>query len=141
MTRVDVNISCGIYNGSMSTKFYANKKLLAKIDKFYNPQTWLTFQLSLPTTLHVFVDGKDNNIDTKVDINGNIIADKFIKITNLLIGHKPVSTDALHKICKLQTTDGQTMYTNYVGFNGVLSMNFEYSNSLLAHLNINKMLG
>jgi|TARA_A100001391_G_scaffold94079_2_gene62422 hypothetical protein len=141
MTRVDVNILCGIYNGSMSTKFYANKKLLATINQFYNQHTWLTFHVSMPTTLHIFVDGKDNNVDTKVGDDGKIIADKFIKIENLLIDQKPVSTDALHKICKLQTTDGQIIYTNYVGFNGVLSMDLEYSNSLLAHLNINKMLG
>jgi hypothetical protein len=95
----------------------------------------------MPTTLHIFVDGKDNNVDTKVGDDGKIIADKFIKIENVLIDQKPVSTDALHKICKLQTTDGQIIYTNYVGFNGVLSMDLEYSNSLLAHLNINKMLG
>ena len=141
MSRIDIKIFWGRYNGSMSANFYADRKQLTKITSFENDYTWLTFNIDLPSTLHVFFDGKDNSVDTKMDANGNIVADKFLKIEQIIIDYKPISADALHKICKLQTTDAQMLYTNYVGFNGVLSIDLQYSNSLLAHLHINKMLG
>ena len=95
----------------------------------------------IPTTINIITDGKDNNNDTLLDDKGNVIKDKFLRIDEISIDKKPIDTNALYKIIKIHTVEKQLIYSNYVGFNGVTSINLEYSDSLIAHLQINSLLG
>jgi hypothetical protein len=125
----------------MSAKFVANKKILQTVKKFSPGINNVSIEVELPTTINIITDGKDNNNDTLLDDKGNVIKDKFLRIDEISIDKKPIDTNALYKIIKIHTVEKQLIYSNYVGFNGVTSINLEYSDSLIAHLQINSLLG
>ena len=125
----------------MSAKFVANKKILQTVKKFSAGINNVSIDVELPTTINIITDGKDNNNDTLLDDKGNVIKDKFLRIDEISIDKKPIDTNALYKIIKINTVEKQLIYSNYVGFNGVTSINLEYSDSLIAHLQINSLLG
>tara|TARA_R100001079_G_scaffold110911_1_gene88330 strand:+ start:5291 stop:5668 length:378 start_codon:yes stop_codon:yes gene_type:complete len=125
----------------MSAKFVANKKILQTVKKFSPGINNVSIDVELPTTINIITDGKDNNNDTLLDDKGNVIKDKFLRIDEISIDKKPIDTNALYKIIKIHTVEKQLIYSNYVGFNGVTSINLEYSDSLIAHLQINSLLG
>ena len=125
----------------MSAKFVANKKILKTVKKFSAGINNVSIDVELPTTINIITDGKDNNNDTLLDDKGNVIKDKFLRIDEISIDKKPIDTNALYKIIKIHTVEKQLIYSNYVGFNGVTSINLEYSDSLIAHLQINSLLG
>jgi hypothetical protein len=125
----------------MSAKFVANKKILHTVKKFSAGINNVSIDVELPTTINIITDGKDNNNDTLLDDKGNVIKDKFLRIDEISIDKKPIDTNALYKIIKIHTVEKQLIYSNYVGFNGVTSINLEYSDSLIAHLQINSLLG
>ena len=125
----------------MSAKFVANKKILQTVKKFSAGINNVSIDVELPTTINIITDGKDNNNDTLLDDKGNVIKDKFLRIDEISIDKKPIDTNALYKIIKINTVEKQLIYSNYVGFNGVTSINLEYSDSLIAHLQINSLRG
>ena len=125
----------------MSAKFVANKKILQTVKKFSAGINNVSIDVELPTTINIITDGKDNNNDTLLDDKGNVIKDKFLRIDEISIDKKPIDTNALYKIIKINTVEKQLIYSIYVGFNGVTSINLEYSDSLIAHLQINSLLG
>ena len=125
----------------MSAKFVANNKILQTVKKFKTGTNKVLIDVELPTTINIITDGKDNNNDTLLDDKGNVIKDKFLRIDEISIDKKPIDTNALYKIIKIHTVEKQLIYSNYVGFNGVTSINLEYSDSLIAHLQINSLLG
>ena len=125
----------------MSAKFVANKKILQTVKKFSAGINNVSIDVELPTTINIITDGKDNNNDTLLDDKGNVIKDKFLRIDEISIDKKPIDTNSLYKIIKIHTVEKQLIYSNYVGFNGVTSINLEYSDSLIAHLQINSLLG
>ena len=125
----------------MSAKFVANNKILQTVKKFKTGTNKVLIDVELPTTINIITDGKDNNNDTLLDDKGNVIKDKFLRIDEISIDKKPIDTNALYKIIKIHTVEKQLIYSNYVGFNGVSSINLEYSDSLIAHLQINSLLG
>tara|TARA_E500000318_G_scaffold87622_1_gene84603 strand:- start:500 stop:877 length:378 start_codon:yes stop_codon:yes gene_type:complete len=125
----------------MSAKFVANNKILQTVKKFKAGTNKVLIDVELPTTINIITDGKDNNNDTLLDDKGNVIKDKFLRIDEIFIDKKPIDTNALYKIIKIHTVEKQLIYSNYVGFNGVSSINLEYSDSLIAHLQINSLLG
>ena len=141
MTKVCFSIYSSNYHGSMSAKFVANKKILQTVKKFSAGINNVSIDVELPTTINIITDGKDNNNDTLLDDKGNVIKDKFLRIDEISIDKKPIDTNALYKIIKIHTVETHLIYSNYVGFNGVTSINLEYSDSLIAHLQINSLLG
>ncbi len=141
MTNVCFSIYSSNYHGSMSAKFVANNKILQTVKKFKAGTNKVLIDVELPTTINIITDGKDNNNDTLLDDKGNVIKDKFLRIDEIFIDKKPIDTNALYKIIKIHTVEKQLIYSNYVGFNGVSSINLEYSDSLIAHLQINSLLG
>lgn len=141
MTLLSLEIFSGNYNGSMSAKFISGNKLLKTI-KFFDEGTHrIDFDIDLPTKFYIFIDGKDNKIDTVLDENGNIKKDKFLRIDNIFLDKKSIQTDALYKICEIQTVNNQIINSNYIGFNGIVKIDLDYSDSLIAHLTISNMLG
>jgi len=141
MTKVCFDIFSSNYNGSMSANLVANNKIVHTC-KFFQPGiNKVCINVELPTTINIITDGKDNNIDTLLDDKGNVLNDKFLKIEQMFLDHKPIDPNALYKIIKIHTVDNQLIYSNYIGFNGVTSINLEYSDSLIAHLEINNLLG
>lgn len=129
------------FNGSMSAKFFTNSKTIFQVPSFDEGMNFFNFDIDLPTNLNIFIDGKDKLIDTVVDEHGKIIMDKFLRIDEIQIDGKPVDKNAIHKIVKMTTNEGETIVSNYIGFNGIVSIDLNYEDSLVAHLNIEQLLG
>lgn len=129
------------FNGSMSAKFFTNSKTIFQVPSFDEGMNFFNFDIDLPTNLNIFIDGKDKLVDTVVDEHGKIIMDKFLRIDEIHIDGKPVDKNAIHKIVKMTTNESETIVSNYIGFNGVVSIDLNYEDSLVAHLNIEQLLG
>ena len=100
----------------------------------------LTFatRITLPNRLSIELDGKNPNMDTKVDDNGTIIADKFVKLQNMSLGLIPINETVLFKICNYQTsTDSILRYDTFWAFNGIVTIDIPYNSVVEWHLKNN----
>jgi len=141
MTKLTLHIFSGNYNGSLSAKFFTNNKMLQVVPEFKDGHNIFDFDIELPTNFNIFIDGKDRLLDTQVDDDSKIIQDKFIRIEEIIIDGKPIDKNAVHKIIKMTTNEGETIISNYIGFNGMVSIDFNYQDSFVAHLSVQSMLG
>ena len=80
-------------------------------------------QLLLPDSVTLEFSGKCNGQDTDVDKDGNIIKDKHVIITEIRLDNLPMHPLYLKRRLKLEYGD-QINYSNYVGFNGKMVINF-----------------
>jgi hypothetical protein len=86
----------------------------------------LTFNvdMALDQNLVIRVDGKHRN-DTKIDADGNILQDKFIRVDRVLINRMPVAKWMLEsKFFQFENQQGQISTSNYFGQNGQTCVNF-----------------
>lgn len=77
----------------------------------------IEFNADLPAQIKIVTSGK-GPVDTKVDNTGNIISDKFIKITGVIIGGIIIPQWIIEKNFIQFNTEHGTISTNYLGFNG-----------------------
>lgn len=85
-------------------------------------------QIEFPCDFKIIVDGK-GPLDTQVDEQGNILQDKYIKLTNIEIDRLACDPYYLYKNIVLNTKDGQQITSNYWGFNGTIDLDFNQANS------------
>ncbi len=85
-----------------------------------------------PSIVTIKVDGK-GPVDTEIDSNGKILKDKYIKLDSLLVDRMPVHILSLVKIPLV--TGNRVVNSNYWGFNGTVTFDFDQPNSMLWHLN------
>lgn len=83
--------------------------------------------IMLPTTLKLVFSGKNMDLDTILDSNGSIIKDKCVIVRKITLDGFAVDKFYLQKHLELKT-DTQTIRSNYVGFNGDMTINFDCSN-------------
>jgi hypothetical protein len=88
-------------------------------------------------TLTIQLDGKNNNSDTEVDSQGNIVADKYVRLQNLIVGRVPVSHANLYNLCRYTTITGTQVNDTYWGWNGEVCVNFDQTNPVLWHAHNN----
>lgn len=139
MTKLSLQIENQNCNGSMSFKCFTKKRILGEYSGIEEGVHLYNFDIKLPTAFYMLVTGKDNNVDTVVE-NGKIVKDKCLIIKDIVLDYKPVKDTAIYKMIKLKTTSGEEIVSNYIGFNGIVEIDLNYDDSLLAHLHINKML-
>ena len=84
-------------------------------------------QITLPTKIKINVSGKDNNSDTKIDADGNVIEDLFVQISDIYLDTFRLDDIFLHKHITIQTDSGDDHVTNYFG-NGVAEISFTEEN-------------
>jgi hypothetical protein len=83
--------------------------------------------IKFPADFKIIVSGKDPS-DTVIDDAGEIVADKHIKIIDVTVDgmachpHYGYGTE-------LHAENGQTVKSNYWGFNGTVKLNFSEQNS------------
>lgn len=74
--------------------------------------------LTLPTKLTLVVSGKNMKLDTKIDKDGKILEDLYIKIIGVTLDGFDPGVNFLHQKIKLVTQDGKVLTNPYLGFNG-----------------------
>jgi hypothetical protein len=94
-------------------------------------QTQCTVPVEFPGYMTVTVNGKMPT-DTKVDAEGNVVQDMYVKIIDLQINGMSVDKVWLEKAIYLKRfSDGELVNTNYLGFNGQVRIDFDKPNSFI----------
>ena len=78
----------------------------------------LSLDIQLPTAIYFSVSNKGLD-DTIVDSDGNILKDCYIKLESLSLDTFVINRDVLGRRLVLNADNGQTVKSNYFGFNGV----------------------
>jgi hypothetical protein len=135
--KIEFNFEFGIYNGSMSVAINQGEHKL--FESINNTQKNLTaiIDLTSPGSLTIQLDGKNNNVDTNVDSQGNIVADKYVQLQKLIVGRVPVSNANLYNLCCYTTITGTQANDTYWGWNGKVCINFDHINPVLWHAHNN----
>jgi hypothetical protein len=102
---------------TMSLIVLANEQIVFKQDKDLDKTFTVDFNIDLPGEIKLIVNGK-GAFDTKVDAQGTILQDKFLKINSMLIDRMPVPTWVLASKLIQFVHNNQVAYTNYFGYNG-----------------------
>ena len=104
---------------SMSLEIRINGKSKYSWDQIDQDKLLLEFSVDPMSTIEFITAGKDI-FDTKVDENGNLLQDKFIKVDRLCIANMPVDKWMLEKSCFkcLDQTGNAMPISNYFGQNG-----------------------
>lgn len=84
-------------------------------------------QILLPCTIGIEFFGKQQGKDTAVDSEGNVLKDKHVVVKAIKLDSMPVDQLYIKRRLKLNHVEGPT-YSNYIGFNGHLTLTFEKSN-------------
>lgn len=85
--------------------------------------------VEFPTAIKLAVSGKNMDRDTKMDDAGNIIADKHIKLTGLVIDRFTVDPEIVKTLPVIGTADSE-FRSSYFGFNGEVILPFEGKSAL-----------
>jgi len=99
---------------------------LINADLFHEDRlcTGYTADITLPTKITLVVHGKDMNNDTKLDDQGNITEDLYVRIMGVYLDGFNLGEDFLYKKINLITKDG-ILTTPYLGFNGRVEFNLD----------------
>lgn len=87
----------------------------------------LTVDIQLPTKIDLVFSGKNYNTDTIVDQTGCIVNDIYVKVCSITLDDFNLNDIFLHQKMKLATDQGQTITTSYIGFNGIVTLDFDQS--------------
>ena len=111
-------------NGSMALKMYNEDLLLYEQDNFTEGPGQINFITNWPSVITIYASNK-KNVDTIFNNKGQVIADKAVEITGILINGFAVHIDMIDKLFHC-IRDGSNIITheNYWGFNGCIKINF-----------------
>lgn len=73
----------------------------------------------LPSEYILEFSGKDPR-DTKIDSDGNIIDDIFIRIKSIKIDGIRLPDTYVHQKIKIKTDSGEEIQTSHIGYNGIV---------------------
>lgn len=104
MTAVELQFEIGRCNGSMSMCIADQDHMI--LYHWDLPETYtVKFKTNWPNQIKIVLDQKDMRQDTKIDELGNIVANKYVKLTAMSVGGLNVDTAVLYNICCYQTAD------------------------------------
>jgi hypothetical protein len=86
----------------------------------------ISVPVEFPSTLEIKVFGK-GQFDTQIDSAGQVVADKYIKITDILIDQLSVARYYCDQ-CLTLDTGTEKFTTAYWGFNGTVIINLDQEN-------------
>jgi hypothetical protein len=112
---------------SMSIEFIVNGKTVDYYEQINEHIFIWESPFSLPGTVDIKVSNKNPN-DTQLDQQGNIVADKYIKLLDIVVDGLACAPYYVNRI-KFVTNEGKEIITNYWGFNGTARLNFIEENS------------
>ena len=133
MTKYPIEIYFRFYNCENSEiKLWHDDKECVPKNAFYTHQVDLT----LPNSLRFEMTGKHKkHHDTQVDKDGNILFDRYIKVVKCTVNNLIPNQLFMRKWPLVHigstrrnfTPANRQLHTNYIGFNGVIELDFEGS--------------
>lgn len=132
-SQVTFNFTVGHYQGTMSMVIRNGSNILLEKQEFENDRFDFTTYVDWPCVLEIDVANK-GKFDTEVGPNGEILRDKYIKLDRLEVDRMAVHIVALLDMMNFRTEDQKNIKTNYWGFNGTVSLDFNGDDSFVWHL-------
>jgi hypothetical protein len=135
--RIDLKLELefGHCNGAM-TVLVKDKLTNAVLLEVANPEENIVssdLEVPFPCNLVIEVSGKNMNTDTQVNEAGQVIADKFVKVSKMHVGRIPVLEKNLFALCNYHKEDGTTANDTYWGWNGTIDLDFNQSSVIMWH--------
>jgi len=94
-------------------------------------------QIELPKEVIIRTSGKNHRYDTKMDAAGNIYEDLSVQIESISLDSIELNEKYLHQKINILTENGEIFTTSYIGFNGVINLNFSEDNTFTQVLKAN----
>lgn len=112
-----------IDDSSMSVEIstYLQKVFLTQLKADINT---VKIECTFPDVLSIIINGK-GEFDTQVDDQGNITADKYIKLADMRLNGLRVDENYLPRFITLKPFDKEPVLSNYWGFNGIVEIPLE----------------
>jgi len=133
MIDLEIYFDVGHCNGSMSLEIMYNNNTLHKVENIIDRSYHYKTKIVLPGSLQFILGNKNMMTDTKVDDQGMILADKYIKLNKLILGKVEVSESTLFNICNYNTIQG-TEFNTYWGRPGSVMIEFNAREVVEWHL-------
>ena len=95
---VSIEFEMGYCNGYMHCRILNNDKEIFDIKNHNHDVLALDFATGWPTTLQFELTNKDQNKDTIVDENGNILYNKYMRLKKFAVNKLPLIEANLYKI-------------------------------------------
>lgn len=132
---VTFDLEFGTIDGrSMTVEFFVNDQLtaLSTVDT-----TVVNFKMLLPGVIKMKFFGKNYQTDTKIDQNGCVTNDVYVKIKSIALDNIKLSELFLYKNLFLKTDHNKNVQSPYIGFNGMVSIDFDCDNVFSQYLKFN----
>jgi hypothetical protein len=134
-------------NGSLKIEMFDQTTPIYTGENLPDGPVRIDCQINWPTTVNIITSNKHPN-DMEVDADGNVIRDKSIEVTEILINNFPIHQDLIDKlfICQKEGAP-ETTHENWWGFNGNIKIEFaqvtpmRYMLALNNEFNMNRLLG
>ena len=129
---ITFNFTIGEYNGTMGLSIRCNGHEVLRQNTFSDTAFSFDTYIEWPGTIDIEVFGK-GRYDTKVDEQGRVIQDKYIKLDELIVDRIPLDSESLRSLIILDTGT-EKMQEVYWGFNGVVNITIDGASSMQWHL-------
>lgn len=120
----------------MSIDIYDSEQQLAFLENIVEDNLIFNFKITFPNKIKFVLANKNSKFDTKIDSSGNIIADKYVRLTKMSVGNIPVESLNLLKLCDYRYNNQQAT-SLYWSFNGTVNIDFNAEDFLMWHLTNN----
>ena len=145
--KVNLTFVCTVTrcNGSMKIEIFDQTRPIYTGENLSDGPLRINCLIDWPTTVNITTSNKTPG-DTKIDNNGNILRDKSIEVTGILINNFPIHQDLIDKLFICQHTGSSDITNeNWWGFNGNIKIIFDHANpmrymlSLKNEFNMNRL--
>jgi hypothetical protein len=130
--QVKLTLICNVicHNGSMKVEIYDQHTCVYTGENLTEGPLQIDCMVNWPTTVNITLSNKGKN-DTLIDEAGEIIKDKAIEVTQVLINNFPIHQDLIDKIfiCRREGSDRDTN-ENWWAFNGNIKILFDQPNPM-----------
>ena len=130
--KVTLTLLCSVTqcNGSIKIEMFDQTTPIYTGENLPNGPVRIDCRINWPTTVNIITSGKRPN-DMEVDADGNIIRDKSIEVTGILINNFPIHQDLIDKLFTCQREGStETTHENWWGFNGKIKIEFDQTNPM-----------
>ena len=130
--QVKLTLICNVicHNGSMKVEIHDQHTCVYTGENLTEGPLQIDCMVNWPTTVNITLSNKGKN-DTLIDEAGEIIKDKAIEVTQVLINNFPIHQDLIDKIfiCRREGSDRDTN-ENWWAFNGNIKILFDQPNPM-----------
>lgn len=123
------DFTVGHCNGTMSMVVTTDDGIRHEFRRFDHERFCHQLSIRLPNQITLEFQGK-GPMDTEVDSQGHITADKFIRLDKLTVDKIVLDSNQLYHMLELKTATGNVK-GNYFGFNGTATLRFDTDNSFV----------